>query len=528
MQVKRIYRYPLDLLGVLETNLISGERYDVNAAKFPIIIANEGVFYADTLVLIDGTTGVKLKPNIDYKPVCYDIDASAAAAGRACYAAFQFLKRESAPPKVFAEYRLIGGEYVNRVSPIIDAAINVNADKRQAEWENILNKPTEYPPMLHNHYLSEITDWGALIQAIRDCRDALLSLTVAMEARILKMIHNLDVDNKAEHQLINALLNSLTNNLGSLKIDVDNLKNKLTNATDTFDMFALKKTKVNGYPLSSDITLKAEDVDAVSATHGGVFQSSFIDVITNYGRTTGARSFYITDKHQIDEMVTGTIIQIYKKDWSVNVVPMAPGLGQIIKLANNHHDARLNYQVLLYSANGEAFQGYADLYTSIRWTKIVTGEIPSQVPPGTMLPYVGVNPPDGFFLPMGQQYDMRANPVLAKLLPYGVLPDLRGSFLRMLDYGRGLDPDSGRGMLSFQDYATKHWYANFRSFDRQTTDGSWDQGISSVVNRWSAYVKHGGNDLWGSLVQLNPAIHGNMANETRPKNYAVNYILKAG
>ncbi|EIM1710157.1 tail fiber protein [Aeromonas dhakensis] len=57
-------------------------------------------------------------------------------------------------------------------------------------------------------------------------------------------------------------------------------------------------------------------------------------------------------------------------------------------------------------------------------------------------------PPDGWICCMGQAFDKQQCPRLAQAYPSGVLPDLRGKFIRSWDNGRGVD--KGRVLLSHQ------------------------------------------------------------------------------
>lgn len=528
MQIKRIYKYPLDLRGVLDSNLISGESYDINAAALPVVIAREGDFFGDTLRIKDGATGQNLVRDVDFAPTCFDIEATEAVGGRACYGAFQFLRPESAPSKLLVEYRLVGGEYVNRVAPLIDAAINVMADKRQAEWKNILNKPTEFPPKLHNHYLSEITDFGALIQAIRDNTQAILALMTNVEARLTALIYNLDRSNRAEHTSILALIEHLNNQVGDLNTTVANIKSKVENPEQTFNQFALKSTKINGHALYSDIHLEPEEIDAVSASRGGTFRNSFVDNLTNYGRMNSSQVHRIYNKSQIDDFKPGSMIPVWKDNSNDGILPMSPGLGQLTKLTTGDGNFRIAYTVLLYMVNGETWHGYAVNATTIRWTKFVMGEIKDPVPPGAVLPYVGIQPPKDYFIPQGQPFDKPSNPVLSWLLPSGRLPDMRGLFLRMYDMESGRDPDGRtRGLLTYQDHSSKHWWSTFMSFDR-SYDQPADKGMAYISGRWNTNIKHGGNDSWGTFVTIDSARWGNTSSENRPMNMNVTYIMKAG
>ena len=72
----------------------------------------------------------------------------------------------------------------------------------------------------------------------------------------------------------------------------------------------------------------------------------------------------------------------------------------------------------------------------------------TEQPVGTPVAWPSETPPAGWLIANGQTFDVNAYPLLAKAYPSGKLPDLRGTFIRGLDQGRGID--SGRTILSDQ------------------------------------------------------------------------------
>ena len=120
------------------------------------------------------------------------------------------------------------------------------------------------------------------------------------------------------------------------------------------------------------------------------------------------------------------------------------------------------------------------------------------------IPYPKSTPPDGYLAMMGQAISQATYPILYSL--YGAtLPDLRGQFLRGLDYGKGVD--AGRTVLSLQDDEIKsHTHAVGASF------------IGSGTTSNGGYVYSGSN--------VKTTATGGA--ETRPKNIAFLYIVKAG
>ncbi|MBX9444175.1 tail fiber protein [Dickeya chrysanthemi] len=67
---------------------------------------------------------------------------------------------------------------------------------------------------------------------------------------------------------------------------------------------------------------------------------------------------------------------------------------------------------------------------------------------GIPLPWPQATPPAGWLKCNGQAFDKNAFPKLAQVYPGGVLPDLRGEFIRGWDDGRGVDV--ARELLSWQ------------------------------------------------------------------------------
>jgi len=73
----------------------------------------------------------------------------------------------------------------------------------------------------------------------------------------------------------------------------------------------------------------------------------------------------------------------------------------------------------------------------------------SALPVGVPVPYPLATPPSGWFNCNGAIFDKAQYPKLALVYPSGILPDLRGEFIRGWDNGRGVD--NGRSILSKQD-----------------------------------------------------------------------------
>ncbi|WP_237386511.1 phage tail protein, partial [Xenorhabdus sp. Sc-CR9] len=126
------------------------------------------------------------------------------------------------------------------------------------------------------------------------------------------------------------------------------------------------------------------------------------------------------------------------------------------------------------------------------------------IPVGSPIPWPLPNPPTGYLECKGQSFDKSTCPRLAQAYPSGVLPDLRGEFIRGLDNARGIDP--GRIALS--------WQADeFRSHNH-TVGGHYGGDSLGGESRVQTY----------GTEQVSSRAGGN---ETRPRNIAFLYIVRA-
>jgi len=167
-------------------------------------------------------------------------------------------------------------------------------------------------------------------------------------------------------------------------------------------------------------------------------------------------------------------------------------------------------------------------------------------PVGVPMPWPQHNPPAGWFECNGSAFDKNQFQKLAAAYPSGKLPDLRGEFIRGWDNGRGADP--GRNILGLQTpqiSAHRHvggWGENTLGFDNLKKEhyapfgstganGVWCGAYNNDFDNGLLYTNDGTN---GSITtsrgttywdDLNPA--GLVGHETRPRNIAFMYIVKA-
>ena len=98
-------------------------------------------------------------------------------------------------------------------------------------------------------------------------------------------------------------------------------------------------------------------------------------------------------------------------------------------------------------------------------------------------------------------------------------PDLRGYFLR--------GKTDERALGSFQEDAQQKITGRFSSFNREWWGGS-PNGAFAVEGFYSTRVKSGADDKWGFNYNFDSSRQVRTAEENRPKNYAVQFIIYLG
>ncbi|MFA8660701.1 tail fiber protein [Escherichia coli] len=160
--------------------------------------------------------------------------------------------------------------------------------------------------------------------------------------------------------------------------------------------------------------------------------------------------------------------------------------------------------------------------------------------PGTIKMWGTSNAPVGWLELNGQAFDKSKNPTLATLYPSGVVPDIRGQFVRAWDHGAGVDSESNRAILSSQSDAIRNITGSlFFGLDGDVSISSLPSNLQSGATYYDTSVinRDFGNNLsvsnnpeanrWISQ-KLDASRQVPTAAENRPKNVVLMYIIKKG
>ncbi|WP_272537078.1 phage tail protein [Providencia sp. PROV206] len=133
-------------------------------------------------------------------------------------------------------------------------------------------------------------------------------------------------------------------------------------------------------------------------------------------------------------------------------------------------------------------------------------------------------PPVGYLVCNGQSFNKTTYPLLAKAYPTGVLPDLRGEFIRGLDAGRNID--SGRSVLSAQSDAIQN-IKGAMTISAEKTPASSASGALSLSETTGMVVTSAFVSRITQVFDFDASREVRTANETRARNIAFLYIVRA-
>ena len=156
-------------------------------------------------------------------------------------------------------------------------------------------------------------------------------------------------------------------------------------------------------------------------------------------------------------------------------------------------------------------------------SKLGLGEDTS-LPVGIPLPWPLPIPPSGWIACNGGAFSLTANPKLALVFPGGNTPDLRGVFIRGWDNSGIIDP--GRDLLSYQQDAMQPIYGTL-TIPSEVTGSQAATGALSVNTANAVAVSTAFSQRQVPVYTLDSSRVTKTASETRPKNIALNYIVRA-
>ncbi|GKV90080.1 phage tail-collar fiber domain-containing protein [Pectobacterium carotovorum] len=300
---------------------------------------------------------------------------------------------------------------------------------------------------------------------------------------------------------------------------------------------------VNGKALSADIVLGAGDVGALAKDQNGAdipnkalfAKNASVPFLggnwVNFGNSAGAwttQQFveFLNDMGAFDHLyfvcaATWSYATNRKiTDTGCGIIELSGATVEVF--ADRFYLRTIRVTTMATSNDPTSLPGqfiYVDEGNGGRWrrefntdnlTPASIGAIQGNELVGIPQPWPLVTAPDGWLACAGQSFDTSRYPILASRYPQGILPDLRGEFIRGWDNGRGVD--TGRGNLSGQSFSTEsHTHAG----------ATLDSEYGEIVHMGKG-LQNGDATLYSRT-----GVNNNAGTETRPRNIAFNYIVRA-
>lgn len=181
-------RYALDYTGTSRDNAVEGEIRDIGEAQLRVVVPGAGAYYAESLSILDHSTGEYLKPGLDYVHhyLCALPTMMSAGAQKIC--AVILIINPRVHRKISLSYQALGDNKTSIYEAIAQQIVRTLSDQRKVIFENILNRPAELEPTLHLHHLGEGIGFEHMVEAIERVRSAILLGDQIDHERILQYV----------------------------------------------------------------------------------------------------------------------------------------------------------------------------------------------------------------------------------------------------------------------------------------------------------------------------------------------------
>lgn len=178
-----LIRYELDPTGTNPDNSVVNEAHTLSTTQIRAMVPTYGPFFSDSLQVYDVGTGSLLVRGTQYQ--CVELLQEPTLKYGKEISQVVLITDPLVSGNVKVNYQVLGGLYQFDMSGVVSLYDSFLKDNRAVDWMSILNKPTEYPPMMHNHILNDVYGFEYIVVALERIRNAIiLSDLPALEAII--------------------------------------------------------------------------------------------------------------------------------------------------------------------------------------------------------------------------------------------------------------------------------------------------------------------------------------------------------
>jgi hypothetical protein len=160
--------YPFNPLGNETGAQIKGEDYTLtpaNGKNYVTIIPRAAPFFRQGIKIINAATNKELVEDRDYT-VGYMYNQFSQLLYKGLYGCITF-QNLSAPINVKIDYATLGSPFVLSGAAYAQLVANIVNNPREIFWEQIVNPPSEYPPIPHIHPADQTVDYLQYIDAMK-------------------------------------------------------------------------------------------------------------------------------------------------------------------------------------------------------------------------------------------------------------------------------------------------------------------------------------------------------------------------
>lgn len=183
MSTAPIIRYQEDGTGTNPDNAVVGEIKTLSNRAIRAVAPLYGPFFTQSLVIYDDVNNRQLVRGVDFQVVELLQSASLRFGKEICQ--LILIINSNVNERVRYNYQTLGGLFQNSMDNLVNLYETVMADNRPVDWTNVLNKPTQYPPALHQHMLMDIYGFEPVVVELERIRNAIvLSNVPAFEALV--------------------------------------------------------------------------------------------------------------------------------------------------------------------------------------------------------------------------------------------------------------------------------------------------------------------------------------------------------
>lgn len=158
-------RYLEDLTGTSPNNKVVGDVYQLSSKEYRAVAVRYGPFFGESVVVYDDVSNVPLVKDKDYTCIGLLPDLSSRC-GKGVYDALMIVKKDMGN-RVRLDYQSAGSKYNNQSETIAQLADALAKDNRPVDYiTGVFNKPIDFPPSLHSHWLNDVVGWGPIVSAL--------------------------------------------------------------------------------------------------------------------------------------------------------------------------------------------------------------------------------------------------------------------------------------------------------------------------------------------------------------------------